>query len=75
MKLNEYYIKSLISKYESKKDEAIANLSIYLSDKNLSAIGEHSDLLTEQDRWIEEWSSANDKLEALNKIVETLKKS
>lgn len=72
MNFNKYYIEALKSKYTSQKSEALANLSIYLSSKNLAAIGEHSDLLTEQDNWVEKWANAEDKLQSLEKIVNDL---
>ena len=45
--------------------EAEANIALYLSGQNLAAIGEHSDLMEEQDKWIEKYVNAKDKLEAL----------
>jgi hypothetical protein len=71
-KLNTLYIKSLRSKYRSGMDEALANLSLYLSNGNLAAIGEHSDLLTEQDRWVESYANSKDKLESLEEMLKTL---
>lgn len=48
--------------------EAEANLDLYLSNTNLAAIGEHSDLMEEQDKWLEKYTNAKDKLESLNKL-------
>lgn len=67
------YVSALIKRYEAEMAEAEANLSLYFSDSNLAAIGEHSDLLAEQDKWIEKYSSSKDKLEDLNIIVKQLK--
>jgi hypothetical protein len=62
------YYSALKMKYEYQMQEAKANLALYFSGKNLSAIGEHSDLLAEHDRWVEQYSSANDKLDCLMSI-------
>ena len=51
-------------------EEAKANLGLYFSSSNLAAIGEHSDLLTEHDRWVEQYANAKDKLEALMSLYE-----
>lgn len=59
------YVSALKKKYEFQMEEAMANLALYFSNQNLAAIGEHSDLLTEHDRWIEQYANAKDKLEAL----------
>jgi len=70
-KIGSLYIKALIKKYEAEMLEAEANLSLYLSDNNLASIGEHSDLMEEQDKWIEKYANANDKLETLKKLTDT----
>lgn len=59
------YISALKKKYEYQMEEAKANLSLYFSSTNLAAIGEHSDLLTEHDKWISQFADAKDKLETL----------
>jgi hypothetical protein len=59
------YAIALKKKYEYQMEEAKANLSLYFSNANLAAIGEHSDLLTEHDRWLEVYANAKDKLESL----------
>ena len=66
---NEKYIKALKLRYEAEMAESEANLELYLSNNNLSAIGEHSDLMEEQDKWIEKYTNAKDKLESLNQLV------
>jgi len=53
-------------------EESKANLALYFSGSNLAAIGEHSDLLAEHDRWITQFCEAKDKLESLNLIIEEL---
>lgn len=62
------YISALTKKYEFQMEEAKANLSLYFSNSNLAAIGEHSDLMTEHDKWISQYADAKDKLETLNSL-------
>jgi len=64
------YTSALRKRYEAQIEEARANLALYLSTNNLAAIGEHSDLLTEQDKWIEQLANAKDKLETLDSIFD-----
>jgi hypothetical protein len=59
------YVTALKKKYEYQMEEAKANLALYFSNTNLAAIGEHSDLLAEHDRWVESYANAKDKLESL----------
>ena len=66
--INKNYYNALRLRYESQMAEAKANLDLYFSPTNLAAIGEHSDLLTEQDRWVEYYASAKDKLECLKEL-------
>jgi hypothetical protein len=66
---NEKYIKALKLRYEAEMAESEANLELYLSNNNLAAIGEHSDLMEEQDKWIEKYTNAKDKLASLNQLV------
>lgn len=68
MSIGKNYISALRKKYEAQMEEAKANLSLYFSSNNLAAIGEHSDLLAEHDRWVEVYANAKDKLEALNSL-------
>ena len=58
-------INALKKRYESQIAEAEANIALYLSGQNLAAIGEHSDLMEEQDKWIGKLAEAKDKLETL----------
>lgn len=64
------YVSALRKKYEAEMEESIANLSLYFSDNNLAAIGEHSDLLEEHDKWIEKYTNAKDKLETLTELYD-----
>ena len=66
MNISKTYISALTKKYEAQMEEAKANLALYLSNSNLAAIGEHSDLLAEHDRCIEFYATAKDKLECLS---------
>ena len=59
------YVSALQKRYEAEMAEAEANIALYLSGNNLAAIGEHSDLMEEQDKWIEKYTNAKDKLETL----------
>lgn len=68
--LGENYYSALVMKYQYQMQEAKANLALYFSSSNLAAIGEHSDLLAEHDRWVEQYASAKDKLECLMSIYE-----
>lgn len=68
--LGNNYVLALTKKYEAEMEEARANLSLYLSNKNLAAIGEHSDLLEEQDKWVEKFTNAKDKLETLSELYD-----
>lgn len=69
--LGKNYINALRKKYEAQMEEAKANLALYTS--NLAAIGEHSDMLEEHDKWVEAYTNAKDKLESLNDIFGELK--
>jgi hypothetical protein len=68
MSLTNKYLTALSKRYEAEMAEAEANLSLYLSNNNLAAIGEHSDLMEEQDKWIEKYTNAKDKLETLKSL-------
>jgi len=68
MSLGNKYITALQKRYEAEMAEAEANIALYLSGNNLAAIGEHSDLMEEQDKWIEKYTNAKDKLETLRSL-------
>ena len=65
LNLQNHYFNALKLRYESQIEEAKANLALYFSNTNLAAIGEHSDLLSEHDRWISQYAEAQDKLQTL----------
>ena len=58
-------LEALRSRYEAEIAEADATANIYLT--NSVGIGEHPDLLTEVDKYVELLESASGKLEVLNK--------
>lgn len=64
------YFYALRKRYEAQIEEAKANLGLYFSS-NLAAIGEHSDLLAEHDKWIEVLATATDKLQTLDSLFDT----
>ena len=66
--LTNKYVSAQGKRYEAQIAEAEANLALYLSGQNLAAIGEHSDLMEEQDRWISKLAEAKDKLETLKSL-------
>ena len=66
------YVNALTKRYEADIEEAKANLALYFSHTNLSAIGEHSDILTEHDKWVEKYANAKDKLDSLNEILKEI---
>jgi hypothetical protein len=66
MSISNKYLNALKKRYEAEMAEAEANLSLYFSNNNLAAIGEHSDLMDEHDKWIDKYTNAKDKLETLN---------
>lgn len=72
--LGQNYVNALVKKYEYQMEEAKANLALYFSSSNLAAIGEHSDILAEHDRWVEQYANAKDKLEALMSLYNTNQK-
>lgn len=57
------YFLALQAKYKAQQSEALANLETYFNRS--VAIGEHSDLLAEHDKWIEILANATDKLATL----------
>lgn len=69
--IGQNYANALVLKYQAQMEEAKANLSLYFSGRNLAAIGEHSDLLEEHDRWVEQYTNAKDKLGALTELYFT----
>ena len=63
---NPYY-DALEAKYIAQIKEAQAVLQTYF--QNSVGIGEHSDLLPEFDKWVDQLASADEKLQALRKLL------
>ena len=61
-------LQASIDKYKAEISECLAILEVYF--KNPVAIGEHPDLLTEIDKYIEKLETATGKLETLNKYFD-----
>jgi hypothetical protein len=60
-------LEALYSKYRAEKDDAVARINIYLT--NSVGIGEHPQHIEEMDSIVEQYATAEDKLQSLNKIV------
>ena len=58
-------LKASIDKYESQKSEALAHLEILFN--NSVGNGEHTDILSEVNKWVESLSQAEENLQTLNK--------
>ncbi len=56
-------LKAAMSKYHAQRDEALAHLNILF--KNSVGIGEHTDILTEIDKWVKSLSEADENIETL----------
>ena len=56
-------LKAATSKYEAQRDEAKAHLHILF--QNSVGIGEHTDILSEIDKWVKSLSEANENLQTL----------
>ena len=74
MNISNLYFEALKKKYEAQILEAEANLALYFSSDKLAAIGEHSDLLTEHDKWVEVLANASDKLQTLENVYKKITK-
>ena len=64
------FYKALVKKYEAEVEECLATLKVYM-DKSVG-IGEHSDLLTELDKYVSKLSAAEDNLATLQGHKDTL---
>ena len=64
-------LEALYSKYRAEKDDAVARLNIYLT--NSVGIGEHPQHIEEMDTLVEQYATAEDKLQSLNKIILSIK--
>tara|TARA_B100000131_G_scaffold262964_1_gene259577 strand:- start:279 stop:503 length:225 start_codon:yes stop_codon:yes gene_type:complete len=60
-------LKATIDKYESQKSEALAHLEILFN--NSVGIGEHTDILAEVDKWINQLSQADENLKIVKQYV------
>ena len=58
-------IKAAIDHYQAQRTEALATLDILFNDA--TAIGEHTDLLTEVKKWTNSLSEAEENLETLKR--------
>ena len=58
-------LEAAIAKYKAQRSEAIAHLDILLNSS--VGIGEHTDILTEVDKWIDNLAQAEEKLETISK--------
>lgn len=61
-------LQASIDKYKAEISEALATLDVYFN--NPVAIGEHPDLLTEIDKYVEKLETATGKLETINKYFD-----
>ncbi len=56
-----------VHKYQAQKSEALAHLEILFN--NSVGIGEHTDILTEVDKWLNNFSQAEENLNSLKKLL------
>ena len=61
--INVKFLNALKLKYESQTEQAIATISLYLS--NPLAVADHSNFLEEIDKWLSVLVDSSDKLDAL----------
>ena len=66
MEIDKILVKALILKYEGEIAAAKANIQVYL--KQSVGIGEHTDILSEIDKWLNSYSQAEENLVTLNKL-------
>ena len=57
-------LKAAKDKYSAQKSEALAHLEILFNDS--VGIGEHTDILSEVDKWVNSLSQAEENLKTLN---------
>ena len=65
--MNGLILDALYAKYHAQKTEAVAKLDVYLN--NAVGIGEHPDIVDEIDKFIEKFSDAQGKLDALKMML------
>ena len=61
-------LKAAYFSYNAQKAEALAHLSILF--KNSVGIGEHTDILSEIDKWVKSLSEADENIETLKKYFD-----
>jgi len=64
------FYEALVKKYEAEIEECVATLKVYMNKS--VGIGEHSDLLTELDKYVSKLATAEDNLETLKRHKDTL---
>ncbi len=65
--MNGLLLDALYAKYHAQKAEAVAKLDVYLN--NSVGIGEHPDLVSEIDKFIEKFADAQGKLDSLKMML------
>ena len=61
-------VMAAIDHYQAQRTEALAHLDILFNDA--TAIGEHTDLLTEVKKWVDSLSQAEENLDTLKRNFE-----
>ena len=64
------FYEALVKKYEAEIEECVATLKVYMNKS--VGIGEHSDLLTELDKYVSKLATAEDNLETPKRHKDTL---
>ncbi len=64
------FYEALVKKYEAEVEECLATLKVYMNKS--VGIGEHSDLLTELDKYVAKLTTAEDNLATLQRHKDTL---
>jgi hypothetical protein len=64
------FYNALVKKYEAEIEECLATLKVYMNKS--VGIGEHSDLLTELDKYVTKLAAAEDNLASLQGHKDTL---
>jgi hypothetical protein len=64
------FYEALVKKYEAEIEESLATLKVYMNRS--VGIGEHSDLLTELDKYVSKLTAAEDNLATLQRHKGTL---
>lgn len=64
------FYKALIKKYEAEIEESLATLRVYMNKS--VGIGEHSDLITELDKYVTKLAAAEDNIATLQRHKDTL---